>query len=78
MLREEWKRREELERLQAEQRKMLDEETKKRQAFELQQEEKDEQLRGKILLLNPFSAQRHTQYFILPYAKRFHLALGHP
>lgn len=49
VLREEWERREELERLQEEQRKMLAEETKKRQEFERQQEEKDSQLRGMLL-----------------------------
>ena len=46
ILNEEWARRETLERLQEEQKSMLDHERKKREEFERQQNEKETQLRG--------------------------------
>jgi hypothetical protein len=45
-LNEEWARRETLERLQEEQKSMLESERKKREEFERQQNEKETQLRG--------------------------------
>ena len=46
ILNEEWARRETLERLQEEQKSMLEHERKKREEFERQQNEKETQLRG--------------------------------
>ncbi len=46
ILNEEWARRETLERLQEEQRSMLEVERKKREEFERQQNEKELQLKG--------------------------------
>lgn len=48
VLAEEWERREELERLQEEQNKMLEEERLKRKKFEMLQAEKEAQYRGYI------------------------------
>lgn len=48
VLREEWEKREELERLQEEQRLLLEQEREKRKEFEIKQREKENQLLGKI------------------------------
>lgn len=48
VLAEEWERREELERLQEEQNKMLEEERLKRKEFERLQAEKEAQFRGNL------------------------------
>ena len=48
ILNEEWARRETLERLQEEQKSMLEHERRKREEFERQQNEKEGQLRGKV------------------------------
>jgi len=49
VLREEWEKREELERLQEEQRILLEQEREKRIEFERRQREKEAQLIGKFL-----------------------------
>ena len=46
VLREEWAKREELERLQQEQQMLLEEEQRKRRAFELLQKDQEKKLRG--------------------------------
>ena len=51
ILNEEWARRETLERLQEEQKSMLEHERKKREEFERQQNEKETQLRGRNIVL---------------------------
>lgn len=55
-MREEWEKREELERLQEEQKLLLEQEREKRKEFEIKQREKENQLLGKvdkiIVLLN--------------------------
>jgi len=48
VLREEWEKREELERLQEEQKLLLEQEREKRKEFEIKQREKENQLLGKI------------------------------
>jgi len=48
VLREEWEKREELERLQEEQRLLLEQEREKRKEFEIKQREKENQLLGKL------------------------------
>lgn len=50
VLREEWEKREELERLQEEQRLLLEQEREKRKEFEIKQREKENQLIGIIQL----------------------------
>lgn len=47
-MREEWEKREELERLQEEQKLLLEQEREKRKEFEIKQREKENQLLGKI------------------------------
>jgi len=49
VLREEWEKREELERLQEEHILLLEQEREKRKEFEIKQREKENQLLGKIL-----------------------------
>lgn len=51
VLREEWEKREELERLQEEQRLLLEQEREKRKEFEIKQREKEIQLLGKNLMI---------------------------
>lgn len=48
VLREEWAKREELERLQLEQQQLLEEEQRKRRAFEILQKEQEKKLRGNL------------------------------
>lgn len=48
MLREEWEKREELERLQEEHILLLEQEREKRKEFEIKQREKENQLLGKM------------------------------
>ena len=54
MLREEWEKRDELERLQEEQRILLDQEREKRREFEEMQRGKETQLQGKKLALTTY------------------------
>lgn len=51
VLREEWEKREELERLQEEQKLLLEQEREKRKEFEIKQREKENQLLGKIEMI---------------------------
>jgi len=46
-LREEWERREELEKQQVEQLQLLEQETEKRKAFEKMQQDREDELQGK-------------------------------
>jgi hypothetical protein len=48
VLREEWERREELEKQQEEQLQLLEQETEKRKAFERMQREREEELQSKF------------------------------
>ena len=50
VLREEWEKREQMERLQLEQQELLELEKLKRMEFELKQENNERQLQGKIML----------------------------
>jgi len=52
VLREEWEKREELERLQEEHILLLEQEREKRKEFEIKQREKENQLLGKICIPN--------------------------
>ena len=72
ILNEEWARRETLERLQEEQRGMLESERKKREEFERAQTDKEKQLRGKLIKEKVF--EKHLTF--IPFLNRGPTARG--